>query len=87
MIDLSDGKRFTLSLTQADLADICGLTNIHVNRVMRQLREERLCVFRSSIVEIPDPERLAVRGQFKPDYLYLDADVTETRRAPLQLVQ
>ena len=84
---LSDGKRFTLSLTQADLADICGLTNIHVNRVMRQLREERLCVFRSSIVEIPDPEQLAARGQFKPDYLYLEADVTETRRAPLQMVQ
>ncbi|MCX7284920.1 MAG: Crp/Fnr family transcriptional regulator [Novosphingobium sp.] len=69
---LSDGHRFNLALTQTDLAEICGLTNVHVNRVMRQLREDRLCVFRSSIVEIPDPERLAVRGQFNPDYLYLE---------------
>lgn len=69
---LSNGYRFVLPLTQSDLAEICALTNVHVNRVMRQLREDRLCVFRSSIVEIPDPERLAARGQFNPDYLYLE---------------
>lgn len=69
---LSDGHRFALGLIQADLAEICGLTNVHVNRVMRQLREEGLCVFRSSLVEIPDPVALARRGQFDPDYLYID---------------
>lgn len=68
---LSDGRRFALGLTQNDLAEICGLTNVHINRVLRQLREERLCVFRSSLVEIPEPERLAMRGQFDPDYLYI----------------
>ncbi|MBV1688475.1 Crp/Fnr family transcriptional regulator [Novosphingobium sp. G106] len=70
---LSDGRRFALGLTQNDIAEICGLTNVHVNRVMRHLREERLCVFRSSLVEILDPERLIARGQFNPDYLYIDA--------------
>lgn len=70
--NLSDGHRFALGLTQTDLAEICGLTNIHVNRVLRQLREEGLCVFRSSLVEIPDPKRLAARGQFDPAYLYID---------------
>lgn len=69
---LSDGRRFALGLTQLDLAEICGLTNVHVNRVMRHLREERLCVFRSSLVEIVEPERLALRGQFDPEYLYLE---------------
>lgn len=69
---LSDGRRFALGLTQNDLAEICGLTNVHINRVMRQLREERLCVFRSSLVEILEPEQLAIRGQFDPDYLYID---------------
>lgn len=68
---LSDGRQFALGLTQADLAEICGLTNVHVNRVMRQLREEKICVFRSSLVEILDPKRLAARGQFQGDYLYL----------------
>lgn len=71
---LSDGRRFALALTQADLAEICGLTTVHVNRVMRQLREERLCVFRSSLVEILDPAGLAARAQFSPAYLYIEND-------------
>ncbi len=71
---LSDGRRFALGLTQADLAEICGLTTVHVNRVMRQLREEQLCVFRSSLVEILDPEKLTALGQFNPAYLYIDDD-------------
>ncbi|WP_192812143.1 Crp/Fnr family transcriptional regulator [Novosphingobium sp. Rr 2-17] len=70
---LSDGHSFSLPLTQTDLSEICGLTNVHVNRVLRQLREERLCVFRSSLVEIPDLEKLAARAQFDPDYLYIEA--------------
>jgi CRP-like cAMP-binding protein len=77
---LSDGRRFALGLNQTDLAEICGLTNVHVNRVMRALREERLCVFRSSLVEILEPEKLAARGQFNPDYLYIDD--TLAARAP-----
>lgn len=69
---LSDGRRFALGLNQTDLAEVCGLTSVHVNRVMRQLREERLCLFRSSLVEILDPDRLTKRGQFDPAYLYID---------------
>jgi CRP-like cAMP-binding protein len=69
---LCDGHRFALGLTQNDIAEICGLTNVHVNRVVRHLREERLCVFRSSLVEILDLELLIARGQFEPDYLYID---------------
>lgn len=69
---LSNGKRFALGLTQNDIAEVCGLTNVHVNRIMRALREDQLCVFRSSLVEIPDPRRLAIRGQFDPEYLYIN---------------
>ncbi|SER56761.1 Crp/Fnr family transcriptional regulator [Sphingobium sp. YR768] len=74
---LSDGRRFALGLIQSDLAEICGLTNVHINRVLRQLREERLCVFRSSLVEILDPEKLAAVGQFNPAYLYIDLQSAE----------
>jgi CRP-like cAMP-binding protein len=74
---LSDGRRFALGLIQSDLAEICALTNVHINRVLRQLREERLCVFRSSLVEILDPEKLAAVGQFNPAYLYIDLQSAE----------
>lgn len=71
-VGLSDGQRFALDLTQNDLAEICGVTSIHMNRILRQLREEGLCVMRFSHVEILDARRLAARGQFEADYLYLE---------------
>ena len=74
---LSDGRRFALGLIQSDLAEICGLTNVHINRVLRQLREERLCIFRSSLVDILEPEKLAAFGQFDPAYLYIDLQSAE----------
>lgn len=70
-VGLSDGRRFALALTQADIAEICGLTAVHINRVMRYLREAELCVVRSSLVDILDLAALAHRGDFRPDYLYL----------------
>ena len=71
---LSDGRRFVLGITQNDLAEVCGLTNVHTNRVLRVLREDGLCTFRTALVEILDPARLAARGQFDPAYLYLATD-------------
>jgi CRP-like cAMP-binding protein len=69
---LSDGKVFQFPLTQSDLAEICGLTTVHVNRVLRQLREAGLCIFRPPLVEIVDLPGLARRGDFDPSYLYFD---------------
>lgn len=70
-VGLSDGRSFALALTQADIAEICGLTTVHTNRVLRQLREAGLCQVRSGRVEIADPAALARRGDFDPQYLYL----------------
>lgn len=69
---LSDGLRFALPLTQADIAEICGLTSIHVNRVLRDLREQGLCTLRAGLVEIHEPRALARLGEFDPAYLYVD---------------
>lgn len=74
-VELSDGVRFELNLIQSDIAEICGLTSVHVNRVIRALREESLCVFRSSVVEIQNSAGLAKRGQFDPAYLYISPSV------------
>lgn len=71
-VGMSDGRRFALDLTQTDLAGICGVTSIHMNRILRQLREEGLCTYRSSFVEIVRPDWLADRGQFDGAYLYID---------------
>jgi len=70
-IGLGDGSGYDLPITQTDLSEITGLTSIHVNRVLRSLRERRTCVFRSSRVEILDRGQLERIGQFDPAYLYL----------------
>lgn len=46
-------------LTQRLIADATGLTAIHVNRVIRRLREQGLVEFHEGVMVIGDPERLA----------------------------
>ncbi|WP_211231784.1 Crp/Fnr family transcriptional regulator [Ottowia thiooxydans] len=75
-VGLSDGRQFHLPLTQFDLGEICGMTSVHVNRVLRELREAGLCTFRNQQVEIHDWHGLAKAGAFEPGYLYLDDATT-----------
>jgi CRP-like cAMP-binding protein len=86
-VGLSDGRRFVLALTQTDIAEVCGLTTVHTNRVLRQLREANLCTIRSSVVQIHDAAGLARRGNFQAAYLYLDDECSEgeTRCATTRL--
>jgi len=79
-VELSDGKKFALPMTQVDIGEVCSLTNVHVNRVLRQLRELELCTVRAAQVEIHDLSRLAALGNFEPHYLYLNRS-TATRAA------
>jgi CRP-like cAMP-binding protein len=64
--------RFELRMTQVDLGEACGLTGVHVSRVLKLLREGVICTFKDSRVEIFDYPALVRRGQFDPSYLYLD---------------
>jgi CRP-like cAMP-binding protein len=70
-IGLSDGRNFALPVNQADLAEIVGITSIHVNRVLRTLREDGIAIIRRGGVEILDFDRLIRLAQFDPTYLYL----------------
>jgi CRP-like cAMP-binding protein len=72
LVGLADGDEFSLPLTQTDLAECLGLTQIHVNRTLKELRERQLVTFRSGRVRITDPTRLAEIAEFDPSYLYLE---------------
>jgi CRP-like cAMP-binding protein len=56
-------------LSQYLLADALGLSAVHVNRVLRQLREEGWLTFQRGHVTIPDFDCLADRFAFNTDYL------------------
>lgn len=72
VVGLSDGKGFSLPMTQTDLADTTGLTSVHVNRMLKQLRDQRILTFRHSQVVIHDWDGLAETAEFDPSYLHLD---------------
>jgi CRP-like cAMP-binding protein len=65
--------RYALPITQADLGEACGLTSVHVSRVLKALRDAGICRFRDGEVVVHDHAALVRLGQFDPAYLYLDA--------------
>jgi CRP-like cAMP-binding protein len=72
LVGLSDDEGYRLTLTQADLADVTGLTSIHVNRMLKKLRDDGLMTFRGGEVVIHDWEGLQRIAEFDPAYLYLE---------------
>ncbi|WP_116090287.1 Crp/Fnr family transcriptional regulator [Sphingomonas crusticola] len=72
VVGLSDEDGYALPLTQADLAECLGLTPIHVNRTLKELRDQGIVQFKSGRVTIQDQARMEQIGEFDPDYLYLE---------------
>ncbi|MES2021536.1 MAG: Crp/Fnr family transcriptional regulator [Pseudomonadota bacterium] len=71
-IEMTSGTTFALPLTQVDLSDATGLTAVHANRMLRQLREQELVSFRQGTVEILDWNALRRFADFDPAYLFFD---------------
>jgi len=72
VVGLTQGSSYRLPLTQVDLAECLGLTPIHVNRTLRELRSQGLVTFRSKLVSIDNYDGLKRIAEFNADYLYLD---------------
>ncbi|ONF97698.1 Crp/Fnr family transcriptional regulator [Sphingomonas jeddahensis] len=63
---------YDLPLTQQDLGEATGLTSVHVNRIVRRLREDGLAIVGRGKARILDFGQLARVGEFDSDYLYLE---------------
>lgn len=72
VVDSARPDSFRLPITQTQFAECLGLTGVHVNRVLRELREAGLADFRAGLVTIHDLEGLQAVAEFDPLYLYLD---------------
>lgn len=68
----SDGANFSLAMTQADLGEACGITPVHMNRMLRELKERGLMEVRRDQVEILDKPGLMRLSEFDPTYLFID---------------
>ncbi|WP_010186287.1 Crp/Fnr family transcriptional regulator [Sphingomonas sp. PAMC 26605] len=72
IVGMTQGYSYRLPLTQFDLAECLGLTAIHVNRTLRELRMSRLVTFRNKTVVIENFAGLAKLAEYDSDYLYVD---------------
>ncbi|MBX7513293.1 Crp/Fnr family transcriptional regulator [Qipengyuania sp. GH38] len=72
MVGLAFEDGFDTPLTQADLADMCGATPIHVNRAIGELRKSGIADFNRGEVRICNREKLENFAHFEKDYLYGD---------------
>ncbi len=67
----ADEDRFDLPVTQQDLADTTGMTSVHVNRLLRELRQKGLIELRQKHLTILDLPRLRELAEFRSGYLHL----------------
>lgn len=72
--NLARGDTCDFPLTQTDLADATGITSVHVNRTLQELRRDGLIELASRKLRILDIERLKRLAMFNPNYLHLAHD-------------
>ena len=70
VVGLAENDTYELIATQTDLGDALGLSTVHVNRVLQQLRAEGLIVSDGKTLRISDFEKLKEVAGFDPAYLH-----------------
>ena len=71
-VGLAGDHRCPLPITQTDLADALGLTSVHVNRVLQEMRGRTLITLRSQTLVIEAWDELLRVSEFDPTYLQLE---------------
>ena len=69
LVGLGSKAGYDCPLSQYLLADALGLSAVHVNRVLRELREDKLVTFRNGRVDMTNFNGLVALADFDRDYL------------------
>jgi len=71
-VGLANGLAFEMPVTQAELGDATGMSTVHVNRTLQELRGNGLISTpNNGRVVVEDWARLNEAGEFDPTYLHL----------------
>jgi CRP-like cAMP-binding protein len=70
-VGLTKDTTFNFPITQTEIADATGLSTVHVNRSVQQLRADGLISLERGVCNIPDFARLKEAAMFDPAYLHL----------------
>lgn len=69
-VGLASGYRIDLPLTQTDIADALGLSTVHVNRTLQEIRGAGLVELSRGKLAALDWQGLCDAGEFDPTYLH-----------------
>jgi len=72
VIGCAEDDNYKFPLTQVQLADCLGLTSVHVNRTLQQLRKHKVIELKDRRLRILNLAELKRLGEFDPSYLYLE---------------
>ena len=72
IVGLVDGDSYEFPLTQQELGECLGLTSVHVNRTLQELRRRDLIEVENRRARILDVPGLHDVADFDPSYLYLE---------------
>jgi CRP-like cAMP-binding protein len=70
-VGLAESNTFELPLTQGEVAEATGLSTVHVNRSVMQLRANALITWEKGLCTIENWEGLKQAAMFDPTYLHL----------------
>jgi CRP-like cAMP-binding protein len=70
-VGLTHGDAYEMPITQTELADSLGLSTVHVNRTLQQLRGSGIISTSRGKVVIRNWNKLQEAGEFDPTYLHL----------------
>lgn len=71
VVGLASEDSYELPVTQLDLADTVGLSNVHVNRSLQELRRQGVIELKGRTLKILDRHRLKTIAEFNARYLHL----------------
>ena len=74
VVNRTTGLSFRLPLTQAELADVLGLSVVHMNRIVGDLRKLGAVTWADQSLTIIDWARLQQIAEFDPTYLNMVRD-------------
>jgi CRP-like cAMP-binding protein len=72
VVGRTSGAGYEFPLTQRELSECLGLTVVHANRTLQELRRRGLVELENRRVTITDRKKLETIAEFDPAYLYLD---------------
>jgi CRP-like cAMP-binding protein len=84
-VGLVTDNSFEFPLTQEELGDTLGLSTVHVNRTLHDLREAGFMSLSGKRLSVRDVAGLKAFAEFNPNYLHLARSAANTSRTDIKV--